>query len=177
LRVVQVLVQKASLYFPPCKTNIVFHAGFTNFEIMDSKSKVYFFFNDVKISIRNKSALKKFVEDIFKKEKIKLNSINYIFCSDKALLAINKKYLGKSDYTDIITFDLSEPAHPVQAEVYISTDRIKENAKSFNQSFSSEIYRVIFHGALHLCGYGDKKQSEKAKMKEKEDYYLFKFLK
>jgi probable rRNA maturation factor len=142
---------------------------------MNSKSKVYFFFEDVKISIRNKSVLKKFVEALFKKERTKLEYVNYIFCSDKALLAINRKYLNKDYYTDVISFDLSEYGYPVQAEVYISSDRIRENAKLFKQPLSFELCRVIFHGALHLCGYNDKTKAEKTLMLKKEEYYSSKF--
>lgn len=79
-------------------------------------------------------------------------------------------------YTDIITFDLSE-AEDIIAEIYISIDRVRDNAKALRTSFKSEIHRVIFHGALHLCGFGDKTKGEKAEMREKEDFYLLKYFK
>jgi len=77
--------------------------------------------------------------------------------------------------TDVITFPLSEVDAPVIAEIYISIDRIKENAKKFNTQYQTELLRVMIHGALHLCGYGDKKASEKSKMRKQENYYLEKF--
>lgn len=143
---------------------------------MASKSKVYFFFQQIGPGFKNRTALKGFIEKLFKKEGKKLRSINYIFCSDEDILKINKQYLKHDFYTDIITFDLSE-SDEIVAEVYISTERVRENAKSLDTSFVSEIHRVIFHGALHLCGYGDKTKSEKVEMRKREDYYLNSYLK
>jgi probable rRNA maturation factor len=142
---------------------------------MPSLSKVCFFFEKRDFSLQNRTGLKAFVESIFKKEKKALASINYIFCSDKRLLEINRQFLNHDYYTDIITFDLSESSS-TQAEIYISVDRVRENAKQLGSSFKSELHRVIFHGALHLCGYGDKTKREKEEMREKEDFYLKKHL-
>lgn len=142
---------------------------------MPSLSKVCFFFENTVFSLQNRSRLKAFIEYIFKTEGKKLDCINYIFCSDQKLLEINRKFLRHNFYTDIITFDLSD--NPlIIAEVYISIDRIRQNAKKLGVSFKSELHRVIFHGALHLCGYNDKTVGEKEKMREKEDYYLPKYL-
>lgn len=143
---------------------------------MPSKPKVYFFYQNVQISLSNRSGLKKFIESVFRKERKSLASINYIFVSDNALLEINKQFLNHDFYTDIITFDLSE-AEDIIAEIYISIDRVRDNAKALRTSFKSEIHRVIFHGALHLCGFGDKTKGEKAEMREKEDFYLLKYFK
>lgn len=143
---------------------------------MASKSKVYFFFQQIEPGLKNRTALKSFIEKLFKKEGKKLRSINYIFCSDKDILKINKQYLKHDFYTDIISFDLSE-SDQIVAEIYISTERVRENAKSLGTSFISEIHRVIFHGALHLCGYGDKTKSENVEMRKREDYYLNSYLK
>jgi probable rRNA maturation factor len=140
--------------------------------VSPSKSKVCFFYDQVKISLRNKTALKKFIEQLFKKEGRRLNSLNYIFCSDKKLLEINRQFLNHDYFTDIITFDLSESTEPTSAEIYISIDRVRDNALNHDESFQSELHRVIFHGALHLCGYSDKKKAEKLKMREKENFYL-----
>lgn len=145
---------------------------FTNFEIMTSKSKVYFFFDNVNPPLRNRAKLKEVVESIFEREKQKLDRLNYIFCTDKKLLKINRQYLKHDYYTDIITFDLSEVKGITTGEIYISVDRVKDNAEKLGESFGSEIRRVIFHGALHLCGYNDKNKAEKGKMREKEKYYL-----
>ena len=140
-----------------------------------SKSKVYFFYQGVKSGLQSRTKLKKFIELIFKKEGRPLLSINYIFCTDKALLEINKQFLKHDFYTDIITFDLSE-SDEIAAEIYISVDRVRDNASLLGVSFKSELHRVIFHGALHLCGYGDKTKGQKAEMREKEDYYLRKYM-
>lgn len=143
--------------------------------LSQSSSKVSFFSEGVKPRIRNKKALKSFIMQIFKGEKKNLKSINYIFCSDEALRKINKNYLNHDNFTDIITFSLSEPGEPIVSDAYISIDRVKENANSIGITYKSELHRVLFHGALHLCGYSDKKWSDKKKMREKEDFYLLKY--
>jgi len=139
--------------------------------IMSSESKVYFFYEKKGFSLRNRGTLKDFIEKIFKKEKNLLGSINYIFCSDKKLLEINKTYLKHNFYTDIISFDLSSGPKKI-AEIYISVDRVRENAKSLGVSLNNELHRVIFHGALHICGYKDKTNKDRAVMRSKEDHYL-----
>jgi probable rRNA maturation factor len=141
---------------------------------MDSKSKVCFFFQEVKVSLANRNILKKYIQSVFKKEGKKLDSLNFIFCSDMVLLKINRKYLKHDLYTDIITFDLSE-IDAIRGEIYISIDRVRENAIKFGISFKSELHRVIFHGVLHLCGYNDKTRSEMKTIREKEDNYLNKY--
>jgi len=139
--------------------------------IMSSESKVYFFYEKKGFSLRNRGTLKDFIEKIFKKEKNLLGSINYIFCSDKKLLEINKTYLKHNFYTDIISFDLSSGPKKI-AEIYISVDRVRENAKSLGVSLNNELHRVIFHGTLHICGYKDKTNKDRAVMRSKEDHYL-----
>lgn len=139
-----------------------------------SESKVYFFFEKKGFSLENRSALKNFICSLFKKEKTALESINYIFCSDKKLLEINKTYLKHDFYTDIISFDLS-PGPQKVAEIYISIDRVRENAKELGVSFKNELHRVIFHGALHICGYKDKNKKDRETMRAKENIYLSAF--
>lgn len=141
---------------------------------MSSKSKVYFFFDNVSVSLRERTGLKKRIEGIFINEKKKLGTLNYIFCSDRRLLEINRQYLQHDDYTDIITFDLSESKTETIGEIYISIDRVRDNANQLKVSFKKELVRVIFHGALHLCGYGDKTEKDKKSMRAREDYYLAK---
>ncbi len=121
---------------------------------------------------RDRTIMKRFLLILFKKEKINLSYLNYIFCSDKDLLDINQKYLHHDYYTDTITFVLSEAGEPVIADIYISIDRIKENAVSFNASMGQELKRVIFHGALHICGYKDKKNRDIFLMRKMEEKYL-----
>jgi probable rRNA maturation factor len=136
-----------------------------------SKSTVSFYYI-MPVALKNRQELKKYIESIFKKEKKALAGINYIFCSDKHLLDINRKFLQHDFYTDIITFPLSAKNDPVEAEIYISVDRVKDNAKALGESFTRELHRVIFHGALHLCGYKDKARKDKEEMRKKEDLYI-----
>lgn len=119
-----------------------------------------------------KKGLKQFIEQLFKSEKKSLYELTYVFCSDEYLLTINRDFLQHDYYTDIITFDLSEQPKQIIGEIYISLDRIKDNAKTLNTSIKEETLRVIFHGALHLCGYKDKSRTDIIKMRSKEDHYL-----
>lgn len=137
-----------------------------------SQPKVYFFFDEVRITLSNRGRLKKFIESLFKKESTKLASLNYIFCSDTRLLEINRTYLKHDYYTDIVSFGLSGKGEPVTGEIYISVDRVRDNANRLGVSIREELHRVIFHGALHLCGYRDKENREIEIMREKEAYYL-----
>ncbi|TDO29426.1 rRNA maturation RNase YbeY [Sediminibacterium goheungense] len=138
-------------------------------------NSITFRYADRQLNLPNKTATRVFVGTIFKKEKKKLGGINYVFCSDEYLLTINRSFLQHDYYTDIITFGLSEPGEPVEAEIYISVDRVKDNAKQLGVSFKDEMLRVIFHGALHLCGYKDKRKADITQMRTKEDFYLRKF--
>jgi rRNA maturation RNase YbeY len=141
-----------------------------------SKSKVYFFFQGVSVYLENRIQLKNFIHSILKKEEKKLECLNFVFCTDKALLEINRQFLYHDFYTDIITFDLSEKKG-INAEIYISVDRVKENALNLGVSFKSELHRVVFHGVLHLCGYKDKNKVERTKMRQKEDECLRRYFK
>jgi probable rRNA maturation factor len=140
-----------------------------------TKSKVCFFFK-TPVLLQNRTKLKKFIEAAFRKEKKKLVSLNYIFCTDNDLLKINRQYLKHDYYTDIITFELSEKGRPLEGEVYISVDRVKDNAKIVKEPLYRELHRVIFHGVLHLCGYEDKSQNEKKDMSKKEALLLNSYL-
>jgi rRNA maturation RNase YbeY len=124
------------------------------------------------LHITGKTVLKSLLVKLFKQEKVPLQSLDYIFCTDEFLLQMNRNFLQHDYYTDIITFGLSEKGAPVEAELYISTDRVKDNAAQLGVSYQNEIARVIIHGALHLCGYRDKKKSEIVEMRGKEDQYL-----
>ena len=139
---------------------------------LPSQSKVYFFFDGVSFQLSNRRILKKFIESIFRKESSPFKSLNIVFCSDQGLLRINQEHLKHDYFTDIITFPISAPGSPVDAELYISADRVRDNSQKLNTSFKSEMHRVIFHGVLHLCGYGDKTSKEKAEIRKKEDQYL-----
>ena len=127
----------------------------------------------VPVSLKQRRPLKLFISYLFKKEKKKLQSLDIIFCSDDYLLEINKKHLQHNFYTDIITFDMSDSLNSgIIGELYISTDRVRDNATTLNVSFKTELLRVIFHGALHLCSYKDKKTNDIKIIRQKEDKYL-----
>jgi probable rRNA maturation factor len=140
--------------------------------VKDSPAFVQFHFQYKTLSLKNRNKLKTFILSIFKKEKLALGSVNYIFCSDKYLLGINKEFLNHNYYTDIISFNLANKEAPVEGEVYISLDRVKANALELNQYYYTELHRVILHGALHLCGYNDKTSKEIDLMRKMEEYYL-----
>ncbi len=141
-----------------------------------TKSKVRFFYTDKGYHLKDSSGLRKFIEHIFILEGNELENLNYIFCSDQAILAINKKYLRHHYYTDIVTFDLSDKKGTIKGESYISIDRVRANASQLNISFRKELLRVVFHGALHLSGYSDKTKKAILVMREKEDHYLSLYL-
>ena len=124
------------------------------------------------VSLKDRTRLKQFLVSLFKKEGKKLGELQYIFCSDDYLLDINRQYLNHDFYTDIITFDLSQKGHSINAEIYISVDRVKDNAQEYDSSLKKELHRVIFHGALHLCGYKDKTPSQEKEMRQMEEQYL-----
>ena len=105
------------------------------------------------------------------KESYGIDSLGYVFCSDDYLLEINQQFLDHDTLTDIVTFDYTEGTI-LNGEIYISTDRVADNAKDFNVDFDTELRRVIIHGFLHMCGYGDKTDDEKSNMRKKEDEYL-----
>ena len=139
-----------------------------------TKTAIRFNFLEKGFSLRDRGRLKSFIVSIFKEHRKPLLSINYIFCSDKYLLKINQTYLKHDYYTDIISFDLSSN-NLMEGEIYISIDRVRENAVSLKRSFKEELHRVIFHGALHLCGMDDLTIEEKKKMRLLEDKRLTKY--
>lgn len=116
--------------------------------------------------------LKAFLQELILAEKHRPGPLSFVFCTDDYLLQINQQYLNHHDYTDIITFNLSEEKGLVSGELYISIERVKENALKFKVPFASELYRVMFHGILHLCGYNDKTRAQSTQMRQKEDHYL-----
>ena len=121
--------------------------------------------------------MKALLIELFRKEKVELDAIQYVLVSDEALLEVNRSYLNHDYYTDIITFDLSAPGSAKVSDIYISLDRVEENAKKYNQSRINELRRVMIHGCLHLCGYKDKLKTDQLRMREREDYYLRLFTK
>lgn len=129
---------------------------------------------DIKFNLGSKLLIKNWVKFIALTEEKVLGDIAYVFCSDAHLLGLNEQYLKHDTYTDIITFDYSENSR-LSGDIFISIDRVKENASAYNISFNMELGRVMAHGVLHLAGYKDKKEDDKKVMKMKEDFYLSSF--
>jgi len=123
-------------------------------------------------ALRNRGSLKMFIHSIFKKEKKPLQELNIIFCDDEYLLNLNRQFLQHDFYTDILSFPYSKANQSLVAEIYISVDRVRENAKSSGSTFEKELHRVIFHGVLHFCGYKDKTPADIKRMRSMEDRYL-----
>ena len=136
------------------------------------------FHEQTPVILKERKRLKLFLLDMFIKEGHQSDKMDIIFCSDDFLRSINIKFLKHDYYTDIITFDLSASgSNAVSGEIYISIDRVKENAVTHKEPYNREIHRVILHGVLHLCGYKDKKPSEQKGMRDKENNYLSKYFK
>ena len=129
------------------------------------------FFSETGFELDEATELSVKLERLIINEGFNLGEINYIFCDDNYLLEVNKEYLNHDYYTDIISFDYSENKM-ISGDIFISIDRVFENSKSFKKTFDNELRRVMFHGLLHFCGYKDKTDSEKEKMRKKEDFYL-----
>jgi len=133
---------------------------------------IHFFKEDVKFRLLHSDELKQWILSAFRVNKKRVHHISYIFCSDKYLLAMNKKFLDHHFFTDIITFDNSTEPGKIESDIFISIDRVQENARKFNTLFKDELHRVMIHGALHLIGYDDKKPANKKKMQSAEDAWL-----
>src|ERR1035437_3225842 len=131
---------------------------------------INFFCQNISFSLKKKGAVKSWILSAIQKEKNKAGDISFIFCNDTSLLALNKKFLKHNTLTDIITFQY--PSKIFLAEIYISIPRVKENAQKYGVSFENELHRVMIHGILHLCGYGDKAPAKKIAMRKREDFYL-----
>ena len=132
---------------------------------------INFFTEEITFKVPFPRKTASWLEKIARSEKRKIESLSYIFCSEEYLLALNKQYLKHSTHTDILSFDFSEGSS-IQGEIYISVPRVRENAKTFDQTFPKELRRVIAHGLLHFLGYRDKTNQEKAQMRIKEEACL-----
>lgn len=133
-----------------------------------------FYEQEVRSGLKNKRKLSSFLDELVQKHRksIKRSGFTYIFLNDEALLEMNKQFLNHDTFTDIITFDLSENDSELTGEIYISVDRVKENATKFGTNYEDELHRVIFHGALHLCGFKDKSKADSEEMRKQEDKCL-----
>jgi len=137
-----------------------------------SKAPVNFFSEDVKYTLKNKTQIRQWIYDTIVAEGYTLEELNFILCSDEYLLVINQQYLNHDTYTDVITFDNSEVPKSILGDIFISIERIQENAKQFKGTVQQELCRVMIHGTLHLLGFKDKGKAAKTLMTQKEDQYL-----
>jgi rRNA maturation RNase YbeY len=135
-------------------------------------SAINFFTQDTVFVLRKKRSIRLWIRNTLINEKTTSGNINVILCDDSYLCNLNKIYLKHNSMTDIITFPMTDEDNMVSGDIYISIERVRENAKIFGQSTFPELTRVIIHGVLHLCGYGDKTPKEKSIMRRKEDFYL-----
>ena len=135
---------------------------------------IHFFNEESNYKLKLKRELKQWIKAIAAEEGFKIAALNYILCSDEYLHQINVTYLQHDTFTDIITFDHSEKKGSIAGDIFLSTDRVIENAQFFKVSESEEMCRVLVHGALHLMGYTDKSKASKSTMTTKENYYLAK---
>ena len=131
---------------------------------------IFFTCHDVEIDLSHAPQWEQWISDTIKAEGYALARIDYIFCSDAFLLEVNQTHLGHDDYTDIITFPLN--ANPILAEIYISIERVRENAQQLQVPFDEELQRVMIHGVLHLCGYDDHEEGDIELIRKKEAFYL-----
>ena len=135
---------------------------------------IRFLSDKINFTLARKGKLKAWIVSVIRKEKKNPGQIHFIFCDDKFLLKLNKNFLKHETLTDIITFDYSEDK-TINGEIYVSVQRVKENAKKFSVKFEDELQRVMIHGVLHLCGYKDKTKKDKAEMRKMENVCLTKF--
>ena len=133
---------------------------------------ISFYYHDIVFKILDQAKLKSWIRAIAAEGNKEIESLSYVFCDDEYLLGINKTHLNHDYYTDIITFDLSENADVLNAELYISVTRIHENAQENHSTFADELHRVMIHGVLHLLGFGDKSEEEAKEMRLRENRAL-----
>jgi probable rRNA maturation factor len=133
---------------------------------------IHFFYENLAESVNTDYT--KWLEEIILSEEKKLGDINYIFCDDEYLLKINQDYLQHDYYTDIITFD-SVKGKTISGEIFVSLQRISDNASTLSKNYEEELRRVLAHGILHLCGYKDKSEEQEKEMRNKEDFYIARY--
>ncbi|WP_234736144.1 rRNA maturation RNase YbeY [Tellurirhabdus bombi] len=133
---------------------------------------IRFFTEEIKFTLPQKTQHRQWLTRLAAQESFKVGELNYVFCSDEYLLQVNREHLNHDYYTDIITFDNSEEDDKLEGDIFISVDRVRENAKNLNVTEEQELRRVLAHGLLHLSGYGDKTDEEATAMRGKEDEAL-----
>ncbi|MDZ7881191.1 MAG: rRNA maturation RNase YbeY [Saprospiraceae bacterium] len=141
---------------------------FSDFETTDEP--IIFNVEDIDFELPDREGVIAWINRVAESEYKRIGAVSYIFCSDDYLMELNVEYLNHDTLTDIITFPYSTA--PIEGDIFISIDRVRDNAKDFNVPFEQELRRVIIHGVLHLCGYGDKTEADEAIMRQKEDTAL-----
>lgn len=137
-----------------------------------SKANIHFFKEETIYNLKNKRVIRDWVKAVITEEGYVLEELNFILCSDAYLLRMNQDYLKHDTYTDVITFDNSEALKTIVGDIFISIERIQENARELQVPVAEELCRVMIHGTLHLLGYKDKGKAAKALMTRREDHYL-----
>lgn len=147
----------------------------TNFSYMPAR----FYEQETNARLKGRRKLSAFLDALVRKHMKKVTDVQltYIFCSDEHLLQMNLQFLKHNTFTDIITFDLTEEPQTLVGEIYISTDRVADNAVKFETTYQNELHRVIFHGALHLCGFKDKNETDRNEMRRMENLCLKQYFK
>ena len=143
--------------------------------LADTAMIEYFVEPPLEFQIFGNELLTTWLTAVVQQEGCILQNINYIFCTDDYLLKINQEYLQHNYYTDIITFDNSEEQNHIEGDIFVSIDRVKDNAQEYNIVFEEEFRRVVVHGILHLIGFKDKTDEEQLEMRQKEAEYLAKY--
>lgn len=133
---------------------------------------INFHTESIDFKVTNPIKTKRWLKSVIEAEGFELSEINYIFCNDEYLHKINVEYLDHDTLTDIITFDNSEDENLIEGDIFVSIERITDNAKDFGTAFEQEFRRVVVHGILHLCGYYDKTDEDEKQMRAKEDHYI-----
>ena len=138
------------------------------------ENKVIYNVEDIDFQLVNQNLLSVWIEKTIENEGATLGAVSYIFCSDDYLHQMNVEYLNHDTLTDVITFPYND--NPIEGDIFISIDRVKDNAQDLNIAFNDELHRVMIHGVLHLCGYNDETDEQEAEMRQKEDEYLKKLI-
>ncbi len=137
----------------------------------EDEPAVSFQSEEIEFELSRSARLSEWIKAIIKNEGCQLHQVSFIFCSDEYLLQLNQEYLNHDTYTDIITFPYTEPPL-IEGDIFISIERVRENAAGFGLAFEQELHRVMIHGILHLCGYPDKTPEEASRMRQKEEEAL-----
>ncbi|TDG95624.1 rRNA maturation RNase YbeY [Cardinium endosymbiont of Culicoides punctatus] len=133
---------------------------------------IYYFSENIGFSLKNKGEISIWLQSVIEQEQYALDHLNFIFCSDNYLHAKNKEYLGHDTLTDVITFDYTTTPKTVLGDIYISIDRVRDNAQYYKKKVKEELYTVMVHGVLHLLAYDDQTEEDKLIIREKESFYI-----